>query len=275
MSVEYHRGDWASPKGHAFIYLRNSLDHEEVWATYVVVLPITVDLSKYVPPFLMNQIGEMDAKDLSAFAFPPVPERVDAKDLSAFAFPPVPERVSGYDALESMAEVRDDDILYVGTHNPSDVTGALGRVSEAVQSYSEQYAQVAGSSTVGGETPGDDSDAETEELSVSDVLYGLMSDSDKLSELSKLIGRLRFAVDGSDERLISETETEIAMVANHLSRSHNISQLIEAVKSNDSRSAELADVYLQRSYHLVHEDYAKLTAIEGRIKELEGGPAND
>ena len=183
MSVEYHRGDWASPKGHAFIYLRNSLDHEEVWATYVVVLPITVDLSKYVPPFLMNQIGEMDAKD-----------------LSAFAFPPVPERVSGYDALESMAEVRDDDILYVGTHNPSDVTGALGRVSEAVQSYSEQYAQVAGSSTVGGETQGDDPDAETEELSVSDVLYGLMSDSDKLSELSKLIGRLRFAVDGSDEQ---------------------------------------------------------------------------
>ena len=126
---------------------------------------------------------------------------------------------------------------------------------------------------MGGETQGDDSDAEVEELSVSDVLYGLMSDSDKLSELSKLIGRLRFAVDGSDERLISETETEIAMVANHLPQSHNIPQLIEAVKSNDSRSAELADVYLRRSYHLVQEDYAKLTDIEGRIKELEDGPA--
>ena len=256
MSVEYHRGDWAKPKGHAFIYLRNSLNHEEVWATYLVVLPITVDLSKYVPPFLMNQIGEMDAKD-----------------LSAFAFPPAPEQVSGYEAIEKMAEVRDDDILYVGTHSPSDVTGAMSRVSEAVQSYSEEYARIAGSSTVGGETQGDDSDAEVEELSVSDVLYGLMSDSDKLSELSKLIGRLRFAVDGSDERLISETETEIAMVANHLPQSHNIPQLIEAVKSNDRHSAELADIYLQRSYHLVQEDYAKLTDIEGRIKELEDGPA--
>ena len=253
MSIDYHRGDWVRPKGHAFIYLRNSLDHEEVWATYVVVLPITVDLTKYVPPFLMNQIGEMDAKD-----------------LSAFAFPPAPERVSGYDAIERMAEVRDDDILYVGTHNPSDVTGALGRVSEAVQSYSEEYAQIAGSPTEGSEAT-DDKDADVEELSVSDVLYGLMSDSDKLSELSKLIGRLRFAVDGSDDRLISETESEIALVANHLPQSHNITQLVEAVKSNDSRSAELADVYLQRSYHLVHEDYAKLTAIEGRIKELESG----
>lgn len=254
MSVEYHRGDWARPKGHAFIYLRNSLDHEEVWATYVVVLPITVDLSKYVPPFLMNQIGEMDAKD-----------------LKSFAFPPAPEQVPGYDALEQMAEVRDDDILYIGTHNPSDVTGAMGRVSEAAQAYSEEYTKIAGSSASGGEMPVEESEEEAAGLAVSDVLYGLMSDSDKLSELSKLIGRLRFAVDGSDDRLISETENEIALVANHLPQSHNIPQLVEAVKSNDSRSAELADVYLQRSYHLVHEDYAKLTAIEGRIKELEGG----
>lgn len=254
MSVEYHRGDWVRPKGHAFIYLRNSLDHEEVWATYVVVLPITVDLSKYVPPFLMNQIGEEDAKN-----------------LSAFAFPPAPEQVPGYDALEQMAEVRDDDILYIGTHNPSDVTGAMGRVSEAVEAYSEEYTKIAGSSASGGEMPVEKSEEEAEGLAVSDVLYGLMNDSDKLSELSKLIGRLRFAVDGSDDRLISETENEIALVANHLPQSHNIPQLVEAVKSNDSRSAELADVYLQRSYHLVHEDYAKLTAIEGRIKELEGG----
>lgn len=254
MSVEYHRGDWVRPKGHAFIYLRNSLDHEDVWATYVVVLPITVDLSKYVPPFLMNQMGEMDAQD-----------------LSAFAFPPAPEQVPGYDALEQMAEMRDDDILYIGTHNPSDVTGAMGRVSEVVQAYSEEYTKITGSSTTGGETQGDEADEETGGLAVSDVLYGLMSDSDKLSELSKLIGRLRFAVDGSDDRLISETESEIGLVANHLPQSHNIPQLVEAVKSNDSRSAELAEVYLQRSYHLVQEDYAKLTAIEGRIKELESG----
>ena len=257
MSVEYHRGDWARPKGHAFIYLRNSLDNEEVWATYVVVLPITVDLSKYVPPFLMNQIGEMDAKD-----------------LSAFAFPPAPELVGKYEAIEQMAEMRDDDILYIGAHNPSDVTGAMNRVSEAVQTYTEECARVTGPSTSGGDDAIAESSEEAEGLNVNDVLYGLMSDSDKLGELSKLIGRLRFALDGSDDRLVSETESEIDLVANHLPRSHNIPQLVEAVKSNDSRSAELADVYLQRSYHLVHEDYAKLTAIEGRIRELEGGTAD-
>ncbi len=257
MSVEYHRGDWVRPKGHAFIYLRNSLDNEEVWATYVVVLPITVDLSKYVPPFLMNQIGEMDEKN-----------------LSAFAFPPAPELVGKYEAIEQMAEMRDDDILYIGAHNPSDVTGAMSRVNEAVQTYTEECARVTGPSTAGGDAAISESSEEAEGLHVNDVLYGLMSDSDKLGELSKLIGRLRFALDGSDDRLVSETETEIALVANHLPQSHNIPQLVEAVKSNDSRSAELADVYLQRSYHLVHEDYAKLTAIEGRIKELEGNSAD-
>ncbi len=253
MSVEYHRGDWARPKGHAFIYLRNSLDHDEVWATYVMILPITVDLTKYVPPFLMNQIEEMSADS-----------------LRAFAFPPAPELVAGYEAIEQMAGMRDDDILYIGTHNPSDVTGAMGRVNDTLEAYVKEYERIVGSSAGGDETPKDEAE-EAEGLAVSDVIYGLMSDSDKLSELSKLIGRLRFAVDGSDERLISETETEIALVAGHLPQSHNIPQLVEAVKSNDSRSAELADVYLQRSYHLVHEDYAKLTAIEGRIKELEGG----
>lgn len=254
MSIEYHRGERVRPKGHAFIYLRSSLDREEIWATYVVILPITVDLSKYVPPFLMNQVGEMDPKD-----------------LSAFAFPPAPERVAGYAAIEEMADIRGDDILYAGAHNPSDVTGAMTRIGEIVQTYSEEYARIAGSSTVDGEPRENEAGGGAEGLSVSEVLYGLMSDSDKLSELSKLIGRLRFAVDGADDRLVTETETEIALVANHLPQSHNIPQLVQAVKSNDSRSAELADIYLQRSYHLVHEDYAKLTAIEGRIKELEDG----
>ena len=91
--------------------------------------------------------------------------------------------------------------------------------------------------------------------------------------MSKLIGRLRFAVDGSDDRLIRETESEIALVASHLPESHSIPKLVWAVKANDRRSAELADVYLQRSYHLVHEEYAELTAIENRIRDLEEGAA--
>lgn len=258
MTIEFHRGDTTEPKGHAFIYMRSSIDHEEIWATYVVILPITVDISKYVPPFLMNQIGS-----------------VDPKDLSAFAFPPAPEQVPNYAAIEEMARIRNDDILYVGAHNPSDVAGAMTRIGEAVHAYSAEYARIAGATTASGEAVDDEAEEDAQTLAVNDVIYGLMSDSDKLGELSKLIGRLRFAVDGSDDRLIQETESEIALVASHLPESHSIPKLVQAVKSNDRRSTELANVYLQRSYHLVHEEYSELTAIENRIRDLEEGAATD
>ena len=258
MNIDFHRGEQTRPKGHALIYFRSSTNHDDVWATYVVILPITVDVSKYVPPFLMNQMGD-----------------IGPKDLSAFAFPPAPEQVSSYTAIEDMAEIRDDDILYGGSYSPTDVTNAMMRINDVVQAYAEDYAGIAGSSTVGGETDGDNSNEESEGLNINDVLYDLMSDTDKLSELSKLIGRLRFAVDGSDSQLTNETESEIALVARHLPDSHNIPQLVEAVKSNDSRSAELAEVYLQRSYHLVHEEYTQLVAIETRIKDLEEGETSN
>jgi len=258
MNIEFHRGEQTRPKGHALIYFRSSMNNDEVWATYVVILPITVDVSKYVPPFLMNQMGE-----------------IGPKDLSAFAFPPAPEQVSSYAAIEDMAEVRDDDILYAGSYSPTDVTSGMMQITEIVQAYADQYARIAGSSTIGGETNEEDSNEESEGLNINDVLYELMSDTDKLSELSKLIGRLRFAVDGSDSHLTNETESEIALIARHLPNSHNIPQLVEAVKSNDSRSAELAEVYLQRSYHLVHEEYAQLVAIESRIKDLEEGETSN
>lgn len=255
MNIEFHRGEPTRPKGHALIYFRSSMNTDEVWATYVVILPITVDVSKYVPPFLMNQMGE-----------------IGSKNLSAFAFPPAPEQIEGYEALERMAELRDDDVVYAGSYNPTDVTDAMMRISDVVQTYAEGYSDLRGSSMVASEQSSNESEESgTEGLAINDVLYELMSDGDKLSELSKLIGRLRFAVDGSDGPLIEETESEITLLARHLPDSHNIPQLVQAVKSNDKRSAELADIYLQRSYHLVHEDYAQLAAIESRIKDLEDG----
>ena len=33
------------------------------------------------PPFLMNQVGDFSADDMSAFAFPPAPEEVEDYDF--------------------------------------------------------------------------------------------------------------------------------------------------------------------------------------------------
>ena len=254
MDFVFDRGDKQRPKGHALLYFRSSSAPDEVWVTYIVILPVSIDVSKYVPPFLMNQMGELGPKD-----------------LSAFAFPPAPERLGDYAALEAMAEMRDDDVLSGGAINPDDVASSLMSVGEVVQRYAETYAQiVADAAPTGG-----DGEGALPGLAVNDVLYGLMSDGDKLSELTKLVGRLRFALDGSERNLIQESEEEIDLLARHFPENHSIPQLVEAVKSSDSRGAKLADLYLQRCFHLVHEDYAKVAKTEEEIRSLERELAAD
>ena len=247
MDVVFDRGSKERPRGHALLYFRSASDPEEVWVTYLVILPISVDVSKYVPPFLMNQVGE-----------------IGPKDLSAFAFPPAPERLGSYGDLEEMAAKRDDDILYAGTANPTDVTAAMMSINEIVQQYAELYSQL-----VGVPTEAQEPDEPSSGLGVSEVLYALMSETDRLGELTKLVGRLRFAVEGSDASLINEAEDDINVLAGHLPDNHSVPQLIQSVKSNDTRGAELADLYLQRCFHLVKEEYGELGQIEEKIRELE------
>ncbi len=249
MNITFDRGDQSAPKGHALLYFRSGADASEVWATYVVILPIAVDVSKYVPPFLMNQVNQSG----------PV-------ELSAFAFPPAPERLNGYEVIEDLAARRDDDILYCGTLNPGDVPGAMMAINEAVQAYADKYGE-----TVGIVTPGEEGEAEEDDdsgLGVNEVLYGLMDDADRLGELTKLVGRLKFAVEGADNAEAREAEREMRLLARHLPSDHQVLHLVEAVKSSDSRGAALADLYLQRCYHLVNEDYRKMADIDKRLAAL-------
>ena len=248
MDVVFERGAKEEPKGHALLYFRNASDSEEVWATYLVVLPITVDVAKYVPPFLMNQMGELGPKD-----------------LSAFAFPPAPEKLGSYSHLEELSRVRDDDVLFGGTINPTDVSSALMSVNEAVQWYAGIYADLAAARHPA-EAPGAETDSE---LSVNEVLYGLMSDGDKLGELTKLVGRLRFTLEGGEASLMKEAEAEIQTLAKYLPENHQINRLLEVAQSGGSRSEELANLYLQRCFHLMQEEFAKLIQVEKEIKQLE------
>ena len=60
MELNFEIGDPSQPRGHALLYFTDS-SNGQVFATYVVLLPITVDVSKYVPPFLMNR--DLDKKN--------------------------------------------------------------------------------------------------------------------------------------------------------------------------------------------------------------------
>ena len=248
MDIVFEKGSKDEAKGHALLYFKSSAEPDAVWATYLVILPINVDVSKYVPPFLMNQMGELGTKDLSAFAFPPAPEKLPTLD-----------------ALLKMADARHDDVLYGGIVNMSDISISMMATNEAVQQYAGMCSHVVGAAESA--TPEDD--GADEGFGVNEVLYGLMSDSDRLTELTKLVGRLRFAVEGSEDSLIQESEGEIKLLAGHLPENHNISRLVEAVKSSADRDARLADLYLQRCFHLTHEAYGKLGEVEAEIRSIE------
>lgn len=244
MELVFERGESARPRGHAILYFRNSADNEEIWATYLMALPISVDVSKYVPPFLANQITDMGSAELSAFAFPPAPEKLGSHEL-----------------LQKLAELREDDILYGGVANIEDVTSLLYSVNDAVQSYAKAYSNTANLDAA--------KEKVSDQLGIHEVLYPLMSEGDRLGELTKLVGKLRFAIDGGDQRLAQEAEQELEVLSRYLPENHHVGQIITAVKTPGERAAKLADLYIQRCYLLTREEYEALQKVEERINAWE------
>ena len=74
MELVYEQGDTTAPRGHAVLYFQQA-GSASLLATYVVVLPIPIDLLKYMPPFLAPHLSGMNTGELSAFAFPPCRSR--------------------------------------------------------------------------------------------------------------------------------------------------------------------------------------------------------
>ena len=247
----YERGSQTDPRGHAILYFWGTGQPARVLATYVIVLPIGLDLVKYMPPFLASQMPQMNAHE-----------------LSAFAIPPMPEEVASHEGLESLAQARRDDLLFGGTVEHTQVPDLLALVNDLVQSYAKQYvdskpAAVAASPEGAlGEGGG---------ASVHEVLYGLMGIEDRLAELSRLVGQLRFAVEGSDTRQAQEAEDEISALAQHLPDTFQVARLIRSARTPTKAGGDLAQLYLDRCYKLAAEDYRQLREIEDRISALEPG----
>jgi hypothetical protein len=98
-----------------------------------------------------------------------------------------------------------------------------------------------------------------------------MPDRDKVGRLARLAGTLRYAIEGGDTRLVDETVDEMQRVGRHLSEKYRPAELIEAARSSDPRAAQLAELYLERCYRLVDEDYAAMADLDTRIDQLKAG----
>ena len=240
MDLYFERGAKETPKGHALVYFRQKYDPETVLATYVIALPIKVDVSKYIPPMFASQMQGMASQDLSGFAFPPLPEKFESLDL-----------------LRHMAETRDDDLIDGGTGDSNDPMELIQLVSELQQEYSRLWEQSLEARVL------------PEASTVNELIYELMGEQDKLSELSKLVGKLRFASEGSDTRLMKETEDEISVLAKYMPEHYWIPKLIQTTEMPAASAAILAQLYLERCYKLHEEDYRRLQELEQEIQRLE------
>jgi hypothetical protein len=245
MDITFERGDPLNVKGHALVYFRTYSDPDKVYATYIIVLPISVDFAKYVPPFLVSHLGGMPLSD-----------------FSAFSLPPMPEEVGSYQELQRLAEMREDDLVYAGNIHSSDLPEVMQVVADVVRQYAQLWADYTKPAiTADAEEEGDGS-------RVNEVLYSLLNVQDKLAELSKLVGKLRFAAEGNDREMGAEMEAEISVLGRYLPEHYYIPRILQAAMDSSARGTQLAQLYLERAYKLSHGDDAAAHDLEAQIDAL-------
>ena len=79
------------------------------------------------------------------------------------------------------------------------------------------------------------SDPDQELSTVNEVLFSLMSERDRLAELSKLVGKLRFAIEGNDRQNSAEIEDEIKVLSRYMQEQFYIPSLLQAVMDSSVR----------------------------------------
>ena len=258
MDLTFERGDPQRPKGHALLYFRVNTEPDIVYATYLVTLPVKADLTKYVPPFLASHLGNLPLDDFTAFAMPPVPEPVDS-----------------YEELKRISQARDDDLIFGTSMFSFDLPRMMEAVTEAVQAYAQLYADntaalgvVESSPANVLESPSADTD-EDRSYDVNEVLFGLMSERDKLGELSLLLGKLRFAVEGQDSPGAEEAAQEITTLGRHLPDSFQVPSLLAVARDTSKTASRLAQLYLDRCFRLSDGDYRSAEDLDRQIRSLE------
>ena len=182
--------------------------------------------------------------------------------MSAFAFPPAPEQVEGYDYLVDLAKKRQDDLLDGGEVTGTDVSSSMMKVNDVVQEYLELYEETYGTEAL----PLDESQSASE-LHVNDVLYSMMTEPDRLNELTKLVGRMRFAVESGENSIVKEVESDINALSEYLPETFQIHRLLKWATAVSDESSHITDLYLKRCFHLSREEYKELGEIEAQISE--------
>jgi hypothetical protein len=240
VELDFRRGEPSRPRGHALAYFE--ANDGRVLATYLVVPPIVIDLAKYVPPMFAGQLPIVGGREATAMPLPPVPEEVEG----------------GLDALERLAQRRDDDLVYCGRIDPSQLDRLLLGATEAGQRYASLYHDWAQ------RLP----DAEPPSLDVDDVMLSLMGEQERIASLARLVGKVRYALEVGDAELQADAVAEMERLGRHMAEKYRPADLIAAAQRAGPAGARLAELHVQRCFKLAAEEYAEVARIEAEIRQL-------
>ena len=95
-----------------------------------------------------------------------------------------------------------------------------------------------------------------------------MSEADRLGELTRMVGRLRYATEGNDSVTSSDAELHVLALARHIPPNRRIDLLLKAALNRDPKGARLAELYLERAYCLFREDYLRVKILESQIEQF-------
>lgn len=251
MDLSFVRGNRDRPRGHAILFFRPSNATESWLATYVVVPPVAIDFGRFLPPIFAGKV------DLAGFG-----------QQSAIPLPPVADEVPGLDFITRLAELRDDDLVDAGAAG-SNIERLFQITAEAAQSYFDLYSRgtaIEAPAAEEGFTPELDVD-------VNEVMYSMLGPQAKITELAKLVGQLRYAVDGQDSRGIDEAVSEIGRIRKSLPEIYRIDEMLSAARMPNTTGQQLANLYLERCYLLVSEKYDEVRSVDTAIDALGSGSA--
>lgn len=248
--LTFRAGEPGRPRGHAFLYFRDADEAGSVWATYLVVPPIALDLGKYMPAMFAQQMAA----------------HLTTQENVSYPLPPLPEKVAGgLEWLDRLAALRGDDVLDGGTIRAADPLQLMHPLTEVGREYAEAYKQAAAQADAPTLPSEADPRPATTDADVDDLLLQVLPDREKVERLARLVGTLRYAIDGQDDALAGETAEQMTRIGRRLGEKYRVSELIEAGQRRSPEGGALAELYVERCYRLADEDYGVIAEIDRKI----------
>jgi hypothetical protein len=140
----------------------------------------------------------------------------------------------------------------------------MARVAELGDAYARAYRDASAE-----EPEPEPAQPATTSTTASALLYSLLSESERLEELSRQVGRLRYALEGKDRELAESTQAEMRAIAAYLPEKYRGSELIDAAGRPDRAGARLAELFIQRGYKLQKDEIEGIEQIDAEIAELQ------